>query len=156
VPLTRGIAFSHSVNANCSQYYYWENEYPRGDTTPNQYFGGGHAFQGKIPDQIMISVEGAGKVTSADAQFEVYSFYNELKRPEIVLPKMISNNTAGQVGTALPGRGIGYNVNGQRRLYGYPTQNEFTMLSSSPSWKWGRYYTSIQLAKVDKVTGAVS
>ena len=148
VPLTRGIAYSHSVNANCSQYYYWENEYPKGDFTPTTQGGAGHAFQAPVPDQVLTNVEVAGIVTSSSAPFHIYSFFNQLKRPEIVLPQMPTNNTGGLAGTALPGRAIGYTVNGQRRLYGYPTKNEYTMQSGSDSWKFGRYYTSIQLAQV--------
>ena len=158
VQLSRGITLAHSVNEGCSQYYSWLNEYPKNWTESTQYGGSGHAFPGSVPDQILTSVETRGSYFDAGAKFNIYTYFNTLKRPEILA--LTPNNTRGLVGTALPGRSIGYNVNGQRRVYGYPTKNEYTMLSpqygkdtvrdasESASWKWGRYYTSVKLVEV--------
>ena len=150
VPLTRGISYAHSVNDGCSQYYYWTNEYPRGDTTSPTTFGAGHAFEGSIPDQIMTSVETKGSFISAAARFNIYANYGSLRRPE--LETMAANNTQGLVGSSLPGRGMGYTVNGQRRLYGYPSVNEFTMpYLHNPNWQFGTYYTAVQLVQVSSI-----
>ena len=137
----RGRTFVHTLNEGCSQYYTHTIDEQRG--TP---------YMGVTPDQVQIYAEGRSTSASwptaaANWQFELYSYYNELKRPEVI-STLIPNATNGLVGTSRPGRGLGYTVNGARTLSGYPISNEFTLLSSNPEYKIGNYYTAVKLKAV--------
>lgn len=136
----RGVVFPHSVNEGCSQYYTHSIDSQRG--TP---------YMGVKPDQVQVYVEGRSQTGPwptpvADWEFDIFSYYNVLKRPEIIAG-LIPNATNGIVGTQRPGRGLGYTVNGERAVSGYCANcaNEFTLLSSDPEYKIGNYYTAIRL-----------
>lgn len=143
--LSLGVAFPHSVNEGCAQYYEFQVDKQKGQSPYNLT---------ARPDQLQIATEHRGSSdkwpTASNSEFRLYTHFGVLKRPETD-PSLQPNLTYGLVGTARPGKALGYTVNGQRRLSGYPTKNEFTLLSTDSEYKTGKYYLSVQLKAVSLV-----